>query len=151
LQSAWNDLRNKDWDLAEQKADALLAMDADMGQVYFLKARLLWLREGIPAYLAQQESFIEKVTHDAAALARLYNLTGCALDAEQRYAEALPYFQKAALTSSDEPMYVANIAEIYYKLHQPKEALKHAQTAFAHGNQADIVKEIIANKGVKPE
>lgn len=119
-----------------------------MGQVYFLKARLLWLREGIPAYLAQQETFVEKASHDAVALARLYNLTGCALDVEKRYEEALPYFKKAALTHPQEPMYVANVAEIYYKLQMPKEALKHAKAAQASGNKGGIVEEIIKNSGV---
>lgn len=148
LQAAWNDLKNQDWDLAEQKADAVLLLDSTMGQVYFLKARLLWLREGIPAYLAQQETFVEKASHDAVALARLYNLTGCALDVEKRYEEALPYFKKAALTHPQEPMYVANVAEIYYKLQMPKEALKHAKAAQASGNKGGIVEEIIKNSGV---
>lgn len=148
LQAAWNDLKNKDWDLAEQKADAILVMDATIGQVYFLKARLLWLREGIPAYLAQQDSFIEKCSHDIAAVARLYNLSGCALDAEKRYEEALPYFKKAALQMPEETMFVANVAEIYYKLGKPKEALKHAKAAQANGNLGEILAEIIKNKGI---
>jgi hypothetical protein len=148
LQAAWNDLKDKQFDLAEQKADAILILDPNMGQVYFLKARLLWLREGIPAYLSQQEFFIEKATGDTAALARLYNLTGCALDIEKRYEEALPYFKKAAVTAPNDAMYIANVAEIYYKLGKPKEALQHAKSARSNGNEAVILKEIIDNKGV---
>lgn len=151
LQAAWNDLKNKDWDLAEQKAEAILVMDPTMGQVYFLKARLLWLKEGIPAYLAQQETFIDKASHDIVSLARIYNLTGCAFDEEKRYEEALPYFKKAALSAPHEHIYVANVAEIYYKLGKSKEALKHAQAAKSNGNEADILKEIIKNKGVLSE
>lgn len=148
LQAAWNDLKDKQFDLAEQKADAVLIIDPNMGQVYFLKARLLWLREGIPAYLAQEKYFIEKATGDAAALARLYNLTGCALDIEKRFEEALPYFKKAAVTAPNEHMYVANVAEIYYKLEKPKEALEYAKSARSNGSEAVILKEIIDNKGV---
>jgi hypothetical protein len=148
LQAAWNDLKEQRLDLAEQKADAILIMDPNMGQVYFLKARLLWLREGIPAYLTQQETFIEKAAHDVTALSRLYNLTGCALDLEKRYEEALPYFKKAALSSPNDFMYVANVAEIYYKLGKSKEAVQYAKSAQVNGSTASILKEIIENKGV---
>lgn len=148
LQAAWNDLKNQDWDLAEQKADAVLIMDPAMAQVYFLKARLLWLREGISAYLAKQDYFIDKSAHDITALARLYNLTGCALDVEKRYEEALCYFKKAALSTPTDPIYIANVAEIYYKLGKPDEAVKHAKIARENGNEGEILNEIIENKGV---
>ncbi|WP_348799739.1 tetratricopeptide repeat protein [Flavobacterium adhaerens] len=148
LQAAWNDIKNQDLDVAEQKANTILAIDAGMSQVYFLKARLLWLRKGISAYLEQQQSFVEKVYHDATAVAQLYNLTGCALDAEKRYEEALSYFKKAAQSAPSNAMYVANMAELYYKLGKPEEAVKYAKTALANGNQGDILKEIIENKGL---
>ncbi|WP_028980653.1 hypothetical protein [Sporocytophaga myxococcoides] len=148
LQAAWNDLKNKDWDLAEQKAIATLVIDPNFAQVYFLQARLLWLREGVDAYLTKQNSYIDKASHDVITLARLYNLSGCAMDVENRYEEALVYFKKAALIAPHDPMYVANVAEIYYKLRKPKEALKHAIAARANGNQGDILKEIIDNKGI---
>lgn len=148
LQSAWNDLKNKDLDLAEQKANATLVIDPNFAQVHFLQARLMWLRDGIEVYLANQDSYIDKASHDVVTLARLYNLSGCAMDIEHRYEEALMYFKKAALTAPHDPMYVANVAEIYYKLRKPKEALKHAMAARANGNQGDILKEIIENKGV---
>lgn len=150
LQAAWNDLKNKEWDVAEQKGDAILAMDPNFGQVHFLKARLLWLKKGIAAYLDQKETFLKKAAHDSAALARLYNLTGCALDIEQRYQEALPYFKKAAHTVPDEAMYVGNIAEIYYKLHKPKEALNFAKKAIAAGSTNETLQEILSNRGLRP-
>ncbi|MDR7212085.1 hypothetical protein [Flavobacterium piscis] len=148
LQAAWNDLKNQNFDVAEQKADAVLIMDPTMGQVHYLKARLLWLREGIPAYLAQQQYFMEKVAHDVGAQAQLYNLSGCALDTEKKYEEALAYFNKAALLAPTDPIYIANIAEIYYKLGKPKEALKHAKASIANGNETAILLEIIENSGV---
>ncbi|MDY8138530.1 hypothetical protein [Aquimarina sp. 2201CG5-10] len=148
LQAAWNDLKNKEWDLAEQKGDAIIQMDSQFGQVYFLKARLLWLKEGIPAYLDREQEFIDKASHDAAALARLYNLTGCALDIQKKYKEALPYFKNAALTATNEPMYLANIAEIYYKLKNPKEALNYVKKAKQNGQASEMIDEIIKNKGI---
>ncbi len=148
LQAAWNDLKDEKYDLAAQKSDGLLALDSKFGQVFFLKARLLWLEKGIPAYLEKQEEFIEKASHDAAALARLYNLTGCALDIEKRYEEAIPYFKKAALTVPRDLMYTANIAEIHYKLKQPKEAVKYAKRVTQQGYSSDMMSEILANNGV---
>lgn len=148
LQAAWNDLKNKDLELAEKKGDAILKIDPEFGQVYFLKARLLWLKEGIPTYLEKQEEYINKASHDAATLARLYNLTGCALDVEKRYEEALPYFKNAALTATNEPMYLANIAEIYYKLKNPKEALNYVQKAKQNGHSSEMLDEISTNKGI---
>jgi len=148
LQAAWNDLKDKKYDLAAQKSDGLLALDSEFGQVFFLKARLLWLEKGIPAYLEKQEEFIEKASHDAAALARLYNLTGCALDIEKRYEESIPYFKKAALTVPSDLMYTANIAEMYYKLKQPIEAVKYAKRVTQQGYSSDMMSEILANNGV---
>ena len=148
LQSAWNDVKNNELDLAEEKAKAVLALDPDFAQVYFLQARTLWLREGIEVYLSQQDVFIQKASHDIVTLARLYNLTGCALDVGKNYEEALSYFQKAALSVPGDPIYTANVAELCYKLRKPKEAMKHARAAIAAGNHSDTLNEIINNKGV---
>lgn len=150
LQAAWNDLKNKNLDLADQKADAILAIDPAMGQAHFLKARLLWLKDGVAAYLAQKDMFVEKATQDHVALARLYNLTGCAMDMEKRYEDALPYFEKAALHSPDDPMYQANIAEVYYKLNKATEAIKFASKAIGIGDKSEMMKEILSNKGLRP-
>lgn len=150
LQAAWNDLKNQDYDLAEQKADAVLVMDPAMGQVWVVKARLLWLKEGISAYLDQRHSFIEKASHDPIAVAALNNLSGCALDVEKRYEEALSCFQKAALAVPNNWTYIANVAEIFYKLRKASEALTHAKTAFANGNKGEILTEIIRNNGILP-
>lgn len=148
LQSAWNDVKNKNWDLAEQKALSTLVLDPNFAQVYFLQARLLWLREGVGAYLENQNLYIDKASHDIITLARLYNLSGCAMDFERRYEEALMYFKKAALNVPGDPIYIANVAETYYKLCKPKEALKHALAACANGFDSDVLKEIIEKKGV---
>ncbi|MHA7060025.1 tetratricopeptide repeat protein [Aquimarina sp. M1] len=148
LQAAWNDLKNKDWDLASQKCDAIIHIDPQLGQVYFLQARLVWLKEGIPTYLERKEEFIKKASHDAAALARLYNLTGCALDEEKQYEEALSYFKNAALTATNEPMYLANIAEIYYKIKNPKEAMNYVNKAKQQGHSSEMIDEIIQNEGI---
>ena len=150
LQAAWNDMKDKNLELAAQKAEVLLQLDPGFGQVYFLKARLLWLTEGVQAYLEREAEFVKLSSHEPVTLARLYNLKGCALDVLQRYEEALPCFKKAALEEPGDPMYVANIAEIYYKLNNAKEALNHAKKAKANGSTAEILKEILGNKGVRP-
>ena len=116
LQSAWNDVKEKNFSEAHRKCDAILAMDPSMGQAYFLKGRLIWLEEGIQAYLVQADDFYKKATGDRAGLARLYNMTGCAYDELKDPARAIPFFEKAAAEVPEEAMYIANIAECYYKV-----------------------------------
>ncbi|RAW02222.1 tetratricopeptide repeat protein [Pseudochryseolinea flava] len=143
LQSAWNDVKEKNLNDAEEKCDALLDLDSNFGQAYFLKARLLWLQHGVEAYLKQHDTFIDKAHHDKAAVARLYNLSGCALDDQKRYNEALPYFEKAALTSPQEAMYLANIAEIHHKMGQAKEAKSYARKAKLLQYDSDMIRKIL--------
>src|SRR5690606_20169937 len=90
----------------------------------------------------------EKTAHDAYALSRIYNHYGCLLDAEQRYKEALPYFEKAAQTYPEEIIYTANVAEIYYKLKEASKALQYANKCSDKGYTSDMMSEILKNKGI---
>ncbi|MBI41845.1 MAG: hypothetical protein CMF59_19790 [Leptospiraceae bacterium] len=148
LQSAWNDVKEKNFSEAHRKCDAILAMDPSMGQAYFLKGRLIWLEEGIQAYLVQAEDFYKKATGDRAGLARLYNMTGCAYDELKDPARAIPFFEKAAAEVPEEAMYIANIAECYYKLNKPEKALQYAGHAKNKGANSEIIQKILANSGV---
>ncbi|HBS05466.1 MAG TPA: hypothetical protein DEA96_10900, partial [Leptospiraceae bacterium] len=148
LQSAWNDVKEKNFIEAHRKCDAILSMDSSMGQAYFLKGRLIWLEQGIPAYLVQAEDFYRKATGDRAGLARLYNMTGCAYDELKDRRKAISYFEKAAAEVPEEAMYIANIAECYYKLKDSEKALQYARQAQKKGANSEIVQEILANSGV---
>lgn len=148
LNSAWSDVRNKDYQAAEKKCHAIMEKDPELRQAYFLQAYLLLCKEGAAAYLAKFDYFVEKAAGDKPTLSRLYNSAGCALDDEQRYEEALPYFYKASQTEPDEGMYLANIAELHYKLGQAKEAMKYVHKAQEKNYQSDMVNEIIKNNGI---
>lgn len=117
-------------------------------QVCFLQAYLLLRREGAVAYLAKIDYFVEKAGDDKPTLSRLYNSAGCALDDEQRYAEALPYFYKASQIEPDEGMYLANIAELHCKLGQAKKAMSYAHQAQGKNYQSEMLNAIFKNNGV---
>lgn len=116
--------------------------------VYFYEARLLWYNEGFEASYAKEEYFIGKTKTDPYALAQIYNHYGCLYDEEKRYAEALVYFEKAYDTYPDMLYYLANIAEIHYKLKHAEKAVHYAQECVKKECTLDIITEIIANKGM---
>lgn len=149
LQSAWNDVKEKNYLQANQKCDAVLSMDSSMGQAYFLKARLIWLEKGVQAYLVQAEDFYQKATGDRAGLARLYNLTGCAYDELKEPARAIPYFERAASEVPNEAMYIANIAECHYKIDNAEKALQYAIHARDKGANSALIQEILQNQGIR--
>ena len=64
-----------------------------------------------------------------------------------RYEEALEYFEKAVEINPKEPIYVCNLGEIFYKLHDPKKALQQARKAKIMGYDSEMLNEIIQNKG----
>ena len=108
----------------------------------------LWEREGAAAFLAKIDYFIEKAGDNKWTLSRLHNSTGCVLDGEQRFAEALPCFQKASLIEPEDGMYLANIAELHYKLGQAKEAVNYAHRAKEKNFESEMMSDILKNKGV---
>ena len=63
------------------------------------------------------------------------------------YEKALPYFEKAAALFPEEIIYMANIAETYYKLKRPAKAIYLAKETQKRGYISDIMNEIINNKG----
>jgi hypothetical protein len=81
-------------------------------------------------------------------LAQIYNHYGCLYDEEKRYGEALERFKKAYASYPQQLFYLANIAEIHYKLKDAKQALHFAQECIAKEFTSDMVAEIIKNEGV---
>jgi tetratricopeptide (TPR) repeat protein len=91
---------------------------------------------------------VEQAGEDKPTLSRLNNVTGCVLDEQKRYAEALPYFEKAALIEPEDGMYLANIAELHYKLGQAKEAIRFVRQAKEKKFESDLMSEILKNEGI---
>lgn len=147
LKEGWDFVFSKDYEAAQKICDELLAIDPQFGFTYFLEARLLWYTKGFEACYAQREYFFAKTAHEPAALAHVYNSFGCILDLELRYEESLAYFEKAIATNPKEPVYVCNLAEIYYKLKNPKKALEQARKTKEMGYESAMLTEIIENKG----
>lgn len=116
--------------------------------IYFYEARLLWYTDGCEACYAKKPYFLEKTKTDPHALAHIYNHYGCLYDEEKRYAESLACFQSAHASYPKEVIYVANIAEVYYKMKNAKKALHYANKCIEKEFTSEMVEEIIANKGV---
>jgi len=154
-----NELLKRVYELIQQKAFAeaqelcrtTLEQYPEFALMYFYEARLLWYTQGYDASYAREEFFVEKTKGDPYALARIYNHYGCLLDEEKRYQEALTCFEKASATYPDEIMYKANIAEIYYKLNDPGQALRYADECVSKGYASDMISEIMALRSKKNE
>ena len=116
--------------------------------VYFYKARLLWYAEGYEASYTKQSYFIEKTKQEPYASAQIYNHFGCLYDDEKLYAESLACFEQAYEIHPDQLFYLANIAEVHYKLKDAKKALQVANACLSKGCTLDILREIISNKGM---
>lgn len=116
--------------------------------VYFYKARLLWYIQGFEASYAQEDYFLKKVKNDPFALAQIYNHFGCLYDEEKSYPESLARFEKAYASYPEQLFYLANMAEIQYKLKNANKALELAQECLNKGCTLEILTEIIKNKGV---
>lgn len=149
LKEAWALIGNKKYALAQEKCDALLALDPRYGYAYFLESRLLWYKEGFDACYAKRDYFIAKTKHEPSALAHIYNNYGCLLDQELRYEEAITYFEKAIESYPKEGMYVCNRAEMYCKLKDPKKALEVAEKAKKLGHESEILNKILESKGLQ--
>lgn len=147
LKEGWNFVFAKDYESAQKKCDALLAIDPAYGFAYFLESRLLWYTKGFEATYAKRDYYIAKTRHEPAALAHIYNSFGCILDLELRYEESLPYFEKAVEINPNEPIYICNLAELHYKLKNPAKALKEANRSKKMGYDSEILREILTNKG----
>jgi len=144
---AWDLVTSKQYDLAQEKCDAIKAIDPRFGFAYFLEVRLLWYKEGYDACYAKKDYFIAKTQHEPLALAHMYNNYGCLYDQELHYDESLSYFEKAILSNPKEGIYVCNLAEIYCKLNNSKKALEAAEKAKKLGHESSTVNAILESKG----
>lgn len=149
LKEAWDLVADKQYDLAQEKCDEIMAIDPRYGFAYFLEARLVWYKEGFEACYAKKDYFIAKTEHEPAALAHIYNSFGCILDLELRYEESLSYFEKAILTNPKEGTYVCNLAEIYCKLNNPKKAFEAAEKSKKTGHESPTLNAILESKGMR--
>jgi len=152
LNEAWNDAKDKNYAISEKKCNDVLAMDKKFVQAYFLKAYLLWHMKGAEAYLKEENYYIKNTGGSKFTQSRIYNMSGCVLDEMQRYRESLKKFQTASSLVPDDGMYLANIAEIYYKMGRSANAVNYACKSREKKFESELLNEILKNKGrIKPE
>lgn len=140
-------MQKKEYSRAEELCNKTIKENPTDGMLYFYEARLLFYIHGKKICYDKEAYFIEKTSHDPRALAHIYNNFGCMLDEDLKYKESLSYFEKANELVPEMAIYVANKAEIHYKLKHPKEAISFAEEAQKKGDTSNIVQEILKNKG----
>lgn len=148
LKEIYELILKKNYSGAQQLCKKALEQYPYFPMIYFYEARLLWYTQGFEVSFSKEPYFIEKTKTDPYALAQIYNNYGCLYDEEKRYVEALERFEKAYATYPQQLFYLANIAEIYYKLKDAKQAFHYAKECIEKEFTSDIVDEIVRNKGV---
>lgn len=132
---------------ARAKLNVLLARYPHDGQLLFCDARQLWREQSSPqAGMAAAEHHLIHA-QGRHGRARLYNLYGAALDELGQHQAMLPWFERAANEYHD-PMYFANLAETYEKLHQTELAIRWAHRALAAGSDSKLCIRILREHGV---
>ncbi|VXB20356.1 conserved membrane hypothetical protein [Flavobacterium sp. 9AF] len=140
-------MQKKEYSKAEELCNKAIAENPTESMLYFYKVRLLFYLHGKKVCYDKEAYFIQKTSHDSSALAHIYNCYGCMLDDDLEYKASLPYFEKANRLVPEMAIYVANKAEIHYKLKNRKKAISFAKEAQEKGDNSKIVQEILMNKG----
>ncbi|PTB97395.1 hypothetical protein C9994_03140 [Marivirga lumbricoides] len=70
------------------------------------------------------------------------------LDEERRYNEALTYLEKAHATYPEEIIYLANTAEIFYKLKAVQQAIAYAKECEAKSYISDIIRKVLSHEHI---
>lgn len=143
LNQIFNLLEQKQYHKAKKICKKQIQLQPDFAILYFYEARLLFYTKGYAASYAQENYFIEKTAKEPYALARIYNHYGCLLDEEKRYKEALTYFDKAYNAYPKEIFYLANKAEILYKLKETEKAVKYAKQCVEMGYDSDFINKLL--------
>lgn len=147
LDRIWDLVRANDLPRARARLNALLARYPHDGQLLFCDARLTWREQNSPqAGMARAEQHLV-YAQGRSGRARLYNLHGTALDEMGQHGAALPWFERAANEFHD-PIYFANLAEMYEKLGQHDLALRWAHRALAAGFDSPLCLRILREQGV---
>lgn len=122
-----------------------LAEYPEDAQALFLDARLCWLSSGsIEAGIQRAQENLTKATKfDSRPIAQLHNLIGCGFDLLARNKEAVQVFEQAVKINPKEPIYLANLAEMYWKIGDKPSAVKYAQKAQSLGKKSEIIETIL--------
>lgn len=149
--AVWNEIYTlmeaKQYMAAQERCRRAFKEDPEDMMLYFYDARLLYYTKGQEACYKKEAYYLDKTAHDKYAWAQINNNYGCMLDEDLKYEEALAYFQKASEVMPEIADYIANQAEIYYKIGKAKQAVDYALQSQQKGGDFKILKEILQNKG----
>jgi hypothetical protein len=151
--AVWNEIYTlmaaKQYMAAQERCRRAFKEDPEDMMLYFYEARLLYYTKGREACYKKEAYFLDKTVHDKHAWARAINSFGCMLEEDSKYEAALGYFQKSSAAMPEVADYIANQAEIYYKMGKAKQAVDCALQSQQKGGDFKILNEILQNKGKK--
>ncbi|EKS01730.1 tetratricopeptide repeat protein [Leptospira mayottensis 200901122] len=144
LTKGWEHLKKKEYTKTEELLCSVFSDYAEDAEALFLDARLYWLKTGSPEEgIKRAETNLQTAAKgDLAGRGRLHNLIGCALDEIGKLEESISAFRKAEDICPQESMYTANLAEIYWKMGDQRQAVKYAKKAKSMGDRSPIVETI---------
>ncbi|MDI7204116.1 tetratricopeptide repeat protein [Leptospira santarosai] len=145
VKQGWEHIQKQEYSLAEELVRSALAEYPQDAQALFLDARLCWLSSGsIEAGIQRAQENLTKATKfDSRPIAQLHNLIGCGFDLLARNKEAVQVFEQAVKVNPKEPIYLANLAEMYWKIGDKPSAVKYAQKAQSLGKKSEIIETIL--------
>ncbi|OMI18148.1 hypothetical protein BUQ74_06405 [Leptospira weilii serovar Heyan] len=144
LAKGWNHLKKKEYTKTEELLRSIFSDYAEDAEALFLDARLHWLKTESPeeGIKRAEKNLLAAAKGDLPGRGRLHNLIGCALDEIGKLEEAIPAFRKAEELCPEDCIYPANLAEIFWKLGDARQAARYAKKAKSMGDRSEIVEEI---------
>nr|WP_244947478.1 tetratricopeptide repeat protein [Leptospira weilii] len=144
LAKGWDHLKKKEYTKTEELLRSIFSDYTEDAEALFLDARLHWLKtesleEGIKR---AEKNLLAAAKGDLPGRGRLHNLIGCALYEIGKLEEAIPAFRKAEELCPEDCIYPANLAEIFWKLGDARQAARYAKKAKSMGDRSEIVEEI---------
>ncbi|EMN42473.1 tetratricopeptide repeat protein [Leptospira weilii str. LNT 1234] len=144
LAKGWDHLKKKEYTKTEELLRSIFSDYTEDAEALFLDARLHWLKTESPeeGIKRAEKNLLAAAKGDLPGRGRLHNLIGCALDEIGKLEEAIPAFRKAEELCPEDCIYPANLAEIFWKLGDARQAARYAKKAKSMGDRSEIVEEI---------
>nr|WP_061218715.1 tetratricopeptide repeat protein [Leptospira weilii] len=136
LAKGWDHLKKKEYTKTEELLRSIFSDYAEDTEALFLDARLHWLKTESPeeGIKRAEKNLLAAAKGDLPGRGRLHNLIGCALYEIGKLEEAIPAFRKAEELCPEDCIYPANLAEIFWKLGDARQAARYAKKAKSMGD-----------------
>ncbi|MFX3470803.1 tetratricopeptide repeat protein [Leptospira borgpetersenii] len=145
VERGWEHVRKEEYTQAEESVRSALSEYPEDAQALYLDTRLYRLISGsVEAGLQRAQNNLKRAAKfDSFGIAALYNLIGCSFEELSRNEEAIQAIEKATKIVPNESMYIANLAEIHWKIGNKQAAIEYAQKAKRLGKKSELIDAIL--------